>query len=136
MSLQDLRQDPRIAHRWLAACVALVLFAATTVGGAQSSKHSIKVSFNYDFGLTPACTPGLNHDCVKQFILYDISDGVSKRRELMTIPVPPNPHGFVKGITATTPRRDFKTGKLSLAVVAQMPNGQESTPCTASVKVP
>lgn len=115
---------------------AIGIYTAATPVGAKSGKHSIKVSFNYDFRLTPACTPNLNHDCVKQFVLYQTFAGNSNRRELMTIPLPSNPQGLVKRITATTPRISFDSGKLSLAVVAQMPNGHESTPCTVSVTVP
>ena len=116
MVFRGIYQNLRLADFGLAARLAVVLFAATIAVGAQGSQHSIKVTFNYDFNLTPACTPKLNHDCVKQFVLYDISDGTSKRRELMTIPLPTNPHGLVKGITATTPRLPLNSGKLSLVV--------------------
>ncbi|MGH9736992.1 MAG: hypothetical protein ACRD4X_00170 [Candidatus Acidiferrales bacterium] len=122
----------------LAAPLVLVLVVASISSGAEKRKHTIKVSFNYDFRLTPACSPKTKGACVQEFVLYDISAGVSKRAKLMEIPVPRGATGFVKGITATTPRLDFESGKHLIAVVARMPNGVESKTgsCNIWVTIP
>jgi hypothetical protein len=119
-----------------AVLVALTFAVSFVAGGAQNGAHKIKVTFNYDFGSTPACSAKVAQRCVKDFVLYDISAGIQKRTQLTTIPLPANPKGLVKGITATTPSLPFESGKHFIGVVARAPSGAESKLCTAWVTVP
>jgi hypothetical protein len=125
----------KLAISWTAA---LILCATAAINArAADGKHTVTVKFDYNFSLTPACTSAkADRRCVQEFVLYDISAGEAKRTRLMTIPVPPNPKGSVKGISATTPPLLFEPGKHFLAVVARMPSGAESTASTCWVTVP
>lgn len=137
MKLRSSRFNRRLLM-YLAAPLALVLAVASIAAGVENRKHTIEISFNYDFRLTPACSPKAKGACVQEFVLYDISAGVSKRSKLMEIPVPRGATGLVKGITATTPPLVFESGKHLLAVVARMPNGVESKTgsCNVWVTIP
>lgn len=101
------------------------------------SRHRITFTFDYDFRLTPACSPEVTQRCVKQFNLYEISPGISERKKLGSIPAPVGATGYVKGISVTTKPFLWVPGKHRLAVSAQMPNGQESdlSKCTTLVKI-
>jgi len=125
----------KLAIGWAAAVILCAAAAATA--RAADGKHTITVKFDYNFSLTPACSSATSdRRCVQEFVLYDISAGEAKRTRLMTIAVPPNPKGTVKGISATTPPLVFEPGKHFLAVVARMPSGAESTASTCWVTVP
>ena len=125
-----------IVARTLVAMV-LISLLSTSVQTTQA-KHTISCTFDYDFRITPACSPKVTEGCVQQFNLYDISAGIPKRAKLGSIPVPAGASGFVKGISATTDPLLFESGRHLLAVTAQMPNGLESdfTKCTTIVKIP
>jgi hypothetical protein len=97
------------------------------------SAHSVVVTFDYDFGRTPACTPKIQKHCTAQFVVYDISAGVPRRSRLFTIPLPDGAKGMVHGVTATSPKLDFESGQHQLAVTAQEPDGTESPNFAASV---
>lgn len=119
--------------------VAMVLVYALT-GTVQETqrKHKLSFTFDYDFGVTPACSKTVKKGCVQLFNLYDISAGKPKGVKLGSIPVPSGATGFVKGISATTEPLLFESGRHLLAVTAQMPNGLESdsSKCTVWVEVP
>lgn len=123
-------------------CSALIaVLAAAAVAG--QSKHKITVTFDYDFAHQPPCSTDANekeHDkvCVQQFIVYDISAGLAQRTKLMTIPVPADARGMVKGISGTSPLLLFESGQHLIAVVAQAPNGYESDPnrCEVWITIP
>jgi hypothetical protein len=121
---------------FLIAIVLVSLFPGS--GQTSHPTHRIIVTFDYDFGVTPACSPTVKHGCVRQFNLYDISAGIKKRVKLGTIPVPDGATGFVEGISATTEPLQVKSGKHKLAVSAQTPYGIESDfgKCTIKVDVP
>ena len=95
--------------------------------------HTIKVTFDYDFRLTPACTSHVTKNCVQQFVVYDISGGTSKttRYKLFTVPLPSNPVGMVHGIPGTSQPLDFESGKHLLAVTALEPS---TTPTTNQIR--
>jgi hypothetical protein len=93
---------------------------------AGSAMHSITVQFDYDFTKTPACSAKVTTACVQKFDVYDISG--EKPYLLFSVPVPANAQGFMKGITATSPRMLFAIGKHRIGVSAQMPNGEKSPP--------
>ncbi len=114
-----------------------LLCATALVAGAQGteSKHTITFTFNYDFTLTPACSPTIAKACVQQFNLYDISAGITKRAKLMSFPPPADASGFVKGIVVTTPLLPFKPGKHLLAITAQLSKGGESDPSQSMIWV-
>ena len=103
----------------------------------KSSMHSITFTFNYDFAVTPACSPKITQECIQQFNLYEISAGISNRKKLGSIPAPVGATGYVKGISATTKPFLWVPGKHRLAVSAQMPNGLESdlSKCTIMIKI-
>jgi len=77
---------------------------------------------------------------VQDFVVYDISAGAdkSKRSTLFTIPAPPGAKALVPGITGSSPKLTFESGKHLIAVVAQGPGGNESNPvvCSTWVTVP
>lgn len=89
-------------------------------------KHRIAFTFDYDFSLTPACSPTVRQGCVLRFNFYEISGGISKKALLGSVPVPANAKGFVKGITGTSEAFLFDPGKHRVAVAAQTPDGTES----------
>jgi hypothetical protein len=75
---------------------------------------------------------------VQQFNFYEISQGISKRALLGSIPVPAEAKGFVKGISGTTEPFPFDPGRHRVAVAAQMPDGTESDlrKCTTIITTP
>src|SRR5215469_3366726 len=87
---------------------------------------TIKVTFDYDFRITPACSANVTQKCVQQFNLYEVSLGISKRAKLHSIPVPTGATGFVVAISATTEPDLFASGRHRGGVSAQVPNRQES----------
>jgi hypothetical protein len=98
-------------------------------------KKRVTVRFDYDFRLTPACSPKLTRECVKRFNVYDISGG--SRVQLFSIPVSPAAVGLVKGIGGTSQPLPLAAGEHLLGVTAQSPQGAESEAglCTATFKV-
>jgi hypothetical protein len=121
-----------------AALLAIILMAGVSAAGqADGSRHSVTVTFDYNFGLTPACSDKVTDNCVKQFNVYDISAGVENRTRLFTIPVDPASKGVVKGITGTSPVLLFAPGKHLISVVALTPSNQKSAPeaCTAWIEI-
>src|SRR5271168_3176781 len=101
------------------------------------STHTITFTFDYDFRLTPACSPKATQECVQQFNLYDVSPGILNRVRLGSIRAPVGATGYVKGISATTKPFLWVPGKHRLAVSAQARDGQESdlSACTTLVKI-
>jgi len=112
----------------LRAVLGLVLLAgsADALGQTAPHKHSITVTFNYDFRLTPACTAGARKNCVQEFIVYDLSAGPTNRRRLASKPADSSATGNVKGISIASPKLLFDPGKHLIAVVARTPDGIES----------
>jgi hypothetical protein len=110
-----------------AAVVGVLLLAGTLVAGQSSpSKHSVTITFDYDFGITPPCSDKVVKNCVKQFVVYDISAGIQNRTKLFSFPADPAAKGMVKGVTATSPKLLFESGKHLISVVAQNPAEVES----------
>ena len=104
---------------------------------AAQSRHTIKFTFDYDFGITPACSAEVKKGCVQRFNFYDTSGGVATRVKLGSLPVPTVANGLVRGISFTTERRLFSPGKHMVAVSAQLADGMESdvSRCSAIVKI-
>jgi hypothetical protein len=100
--------------------------------------HTVTVTFDYDFGKTPACTTTVTKGCVQQFIAFDISAGTKHPPILFPIPLPPNPVGVVHGITKTGPPIDFESGKHLISVSAMSPDGTHSrrSLCTTWITIP
>ena len=124
-----------MTHKLLATVLVILLYGAVQ---ASQSTHKISFTFDYDFRVTPACSPKVKQVCVQQFNFYDISAGIPKRTKLGSIPVPAGATGLVKGISFTTESFLFNPGRHMVAVSAQMPNGLESdlSKCTTIVKIP
>jgi hypothetical protein len=121
------------------AALLMVVQLAGICGNARAdgAKHTVKVTFDYNYALTPACSDKVTAKCVKQFTVYDISAGTDKRTKLFTIPVDPGAKGFVKGITATSPLLLFEPGKHLISVVAETPSNLASdlNACTAWIQI-
>ena len=120
------------------AFVSLCSLLFTTVIFPQESTHKITFTFDYDFRITPACSAQIKQAYVQQFNFYDISQGIANRVKLGSMPVPSGASGLVKGISGTTERLLFNSGRHLLAVSAQMPDGSESdlSKCTIIVRIP
>jgi hypothetical protein len=121
-----------------AVLLAVILMAGFSAAArADGAKHTVKVMFDYNFALTPACSDKVTNKCVKQFTVYDISAGTDKRTKLFSISVDPAAKGNVKGITGTSPLLLFETGKHLISVVAETPSNQASdlNACTAWIQV-
>ena len=103
----------------------------------KPSTHKITFTFDYDFRVTPACSPKVTQECIQQFNLYEISEGISNPRKLGSIPAPVGATDYVKGISVTTKPFLWFPGKHRLAVSAQMPNGKESdlSKCTTIIEI-
>jgi hypothetical protein len=108
----------------LIATVVMAAFAAAAQ--TEPDKHSITVKFDYDFTKTPACSPTVTKKCVKQFNIYDTSAGYKKRTKLFSIPAPAGETKSVQGITGTSPRLVFESGKHRIAAAAETAEGVES----------
>ena len=122
----------------LSKLVTAVLASVLCAGALTAqSRHTITFTFDYDFGITPACSATIRKDCVQQFHFYDISAGIPKRVPLGSFPVPTGATGLMKGISFTTDRRLFNIGKHMVAVAAQSENGLESDlqKCATIVKI-
>ena len=104
----------------------------------QETTHTITFTFDYDFSITPACSPKITKACIQQFNFYDISQGISKRVKLGSTSVPTGATGFRPGISGTTDPILFNSGRHLVAVSAQMPDGTESDlrKCATIVKIP
>jgi hypothetical protein len=120
----------------LSATLLLSLFYGNVL--AAQAMHKITFTFDYDFGITPACSSEIRLPCVQQFNFYDISAGIPKRVRLGSIPVPSGATGLVKGISGASESHLFRSGRHMIAVSAQMPDGTESdlSECTTIVKIP
>ena len=92
----------------------------------QTPKHTIVVTFDYDFTALPACSEKVTKKCIAKFIVYDISG--EKPYKLFTIPVPAGATGKVKGISGESQPLLFESGKHLLGVSAQRESGEESNP--------
>jgi hypothetical protein len=124
-----------MAHKLLSKVVLSLLYASLQT---SQPKHSITFTFDYDFSVTPPCSRKVKQACVQQFNFYEISQGISKRALLGSIPVPAEAKGFVKGISGTTEPFPFDPGRHRVAVAAQMPDGTESDlrKCTTIITTP
>jgi hypothetical protein len=105
---------------------------------ASHGFHCVTVTFDYDFGATPACAAKVTTGCVQQFIAFDISAGTKNPPILFPIPLPANPVGAVHGITRTGPPIDFESGKHLISVSAMTPDGHHSLHklCTTWITIP
>jgi hypothetical protein len=97
----------------------------------EQPKHTISVTFDYDFTAMHACSKTVTKKCVVQFNVYDISG--PKRYFLFSIPAPAGASGHVKGISGTSPPLLFEPGKHLLGIAAKTDNGDESSPSACSV---
>ena len=75
---------------------------------------------------------------MRRFVAYDVSSGFEHRAKLFTIPVPDGAKGQMRGITATSPKLDFESGKHLISVTAQGPDGKQSrkSVCTTWIVIP
>jgi hypothetical protein len=116
--------------------VSAMLNAPPCFAQEPSPKHTISITFDYDFTAMPACSPTVKKKCVTQFNVYDISG--PKRYKLFSIPAPAEASGPVKGISGSSDPLLFEPGKHLLGVTAQTDNGDESSPyaCSTWTRIP
>jgi hypothetical protein len=118
--------------------LALILLAGYPAAGeTDGASHSLTVTFDYNFEMTPACSATVTQKCVKEFVVYDLSAGYANRTVLLTIPVDPTAKGAVHGITGKTKVLLFAPGKHLISVVAQDPSNQHSNAeeCVAWIEI-
>src|SRR5580700_1268407 len=111
--------------------VMCVVLNAPACFAQEQPKHTISVTFDYDFTTMHACSKTLTKKCVVQFNVYDISG--PKRYFLFSIPAPAGASGPVKGISGSSPSLLFEPGKHLLGIAAKTDNGDESNPSACSV---
>jgi len=109
----------------------MVAIASLTLGVRH--KRTVTVSFDYDFRLSPPCSPGLTSKCVKQFNVYDMTG--EARVKLFSIAVPVGAAGLIKGITGISEPLLLPAGKHLLAVTAESADGAESDAHACSTTV-
>jgi hypothetical protein len=119
----------------LAALLLAVITLFMTLFMIIPSKRRITVTFDYDFRLSPACSPTPIKNCVKQFNVYEMT--AEGRMKLFSIPTPGGAVGFVKGITGASPPILLPAGEHIVAVTAESGDGVESDSgaCTARIQV-
>ena len=112
--------------------------SAPSAGTPSYPTHVVTVTFDYDFGKTPACSAKVTKQCVQQFIAYDISASAKHPTMLFPIPLPAKPVGQVKGITKASPPLEFEPGKHLISVSAMAPDGKHSkrSLCTTWIAIP
>jgi hypothetical protein len=115
------------------AVVASGILTGRCLAQTQPPKHTVTVTFDYNFGATPACSQKVIKKCIAKFVVYDISGG--KPYKLFTIPVPADASGAVKGISGESQPLLFEPGKHLIAVTAQTDSGEESNPSASAVWV-
>ena len=123
---------------WLSAQAPAPPASGAAPAAASQPTHIVTVTFDYDFGKTPACSAKVTKHCVQQFIAYDISSGANHPTMLFPIPLPANPVGAVKGITRAGPPLEFEPGKHLISVSAMAPDGTHSrrSLCTTWITIP
>jgi hypothetical protein len=94
---------------------------------AQTAKHALTVTFDYDFGKNVACSDVVQQKCVAKFRVYDISLP-TKKYLLYTIAVPVGATGMMKGISGTSPEMTFVVGQHRIGVAAVTADNLESNP--------
>jgi hypothetical protein len=114
-----------------AGIASTALGAGICFAQAEAPKHTITVTFDYDFTATHACSPKITKKCIAKFVVYDISG--DKPYKLFTIPVPADATGPVKGVSGESQPLLFESGKHKLAVTAQNDKGEESSSYAATV---
>lgn len=108
-----------------------ILNAPPACFAEEQPKHSISVTFDYDFTAMHACSKTVTKKCIVQFNVYDISG--PKHYFLFSIPAPAGASGPVKGISGSSPPLLFEPGKHLLGIAAKTDNGDESNPSACSI---
>ncbi len=101
--------------------------AKSAPAAAQTAKHSLTVTFDYDFGKNAACTDAVKQKCVAKFRVYDISSPF-KKYLLYAIAVPAGATGMTKNISGTSPEMTFVVGQHRIGVAAVTADNVESNP--------
>jgi hypothetical protein len=144
MTFTRWRRRWKAAGQAIRACASMAVIvgagitSATLTPGicfaqAEAPKHTITVTFDYDFTATHACSPKITKKCIAKFVVYDISG--DKPYKLFTIPVPADATGPVKGVSGESQPLLFESGKHKLAVTAQNDKGEESNSYAATIWV-
>jgi hypothetical protein len=133
MTLMTFRKVAFLAPRVVVAILLPILASATP------SQHKVSVTFEYDFTLERPCK-GKDTDagtCVKQFIIYDITDPNAPVK-LFSIAVNPKAKKMRYRVKVKSNLVQLTDGTRTFAATAQWANGAESLPmaCTTTVTVP
>ena len=95
--------------------------------------HTLIVNLDYDFTKRHACAEKETKNCVKQFNIYELTDG--QRLKLFSFPAPAGARGPVKGIKGTSAVLMLTAGDHIIGVTAAPADGPESYPEACSVIV-
>jgi len=103
---------------------------------AAPSQHKVLVTFDYDFSYDRPCKDQETGTCVKQFVIYDITDPKAPVK-LFSIAVDPKVKKKNYKIKVTSNLLQLSDGVHTLAATAKWANGKESDPkrCTTTVEV-
>jgi hypothetical protein len=104
--------------------------------GAAAPEHRLFVTFQYDFTIERPCKENQTGNCVKRFIIYDITDPNAPVR-LFSIAADPKVKKVQYQVKAQSNLLAISDGMHTLAATAQWANGAESDPraCTTTVAV-
>lgn len=103
---------------------------------ATPSQHQVFVTFDYDFTIERPCKEKEIGNCVKRFIIYDITDPKAPAR-LFSIAVDPKVKRIKYQVTGHSNLLQLSDGMRTFAATAQWANGTQSDPkaCTTTVAV-
>lgn len=118
------------------AALGFVLLVSGCRTQEPQRPHTLVVTLDYDFTKRHACTEKETKNCIKQFNVYELTNG--QRLRLFSYPAPAGAHGPVKGITGTSGVLMLTAGDHIIGVTAAPADGPESYPeaCSVIVKVP
>jgi len=108
--------------------------ALATPAAPPLPMHTITVTFNYDFSKTPVCEKKVVKNCVRTFLVYDVTDGATKKKYLFTIPAADNAKG-VQQVSYTAQNVVIASGMRTLAVTASDFQGVQSDPAAAQTTI-
>ena len=113
-----------------------MLWLVPMLVGAAPSQHKLFVTFQYDFTSERPCKENQTGNCVKRFIIYDISNPKAPVR-LFSIAVDPKVKKVQYHVKAQSNLLPITDGMHTFAATAQWANGAESDPkaCTTTVAV-
>ena len=123
-------------HLRIRMCLPWMLSLLPMVVGAAPPQHKLIVTFQYDFTIEQPYKENQTGNCVKRFIIYDITDPNAPVR-LFSIAVDPRVKKIQYQVKARSDFLPISDGMHTLGATAHWANGAESDPkaCTTTVAV-